>query len=309
MKANTFLGLNAKVLPLIRIVSGMIILIIFIGLPSLSFAQEQEETTLSEIEQNAAKLMEEGHPENALEIYLYYEREIILRNWDRLQIDLLHNEAVASYQSGKLAETAAYAKQLYILEPTPWRNELKRDIETLIEHMLYHEYPDMTFQRGQASNYALWESVHRYSQAELRTTFLLSWSVVFLFIIAAYLAKKHKKAQIFLLCAVAMSLMFTITMVIFNILHYTTSNMHFGVIENNLTLHTEADYSSKTLPPNAFIPGMTVEILSTIPGWVKVMRIDGETAWIRAEDLYILRGKGDNHPAHFDESSKGNSSI
>lgn len=309
MTLNPFLWPNAKAQPIIPKVLSIIILYMFIWLPSPCSAQSQELADLAGIEQNAAKLMEEGHPENALEIYHHYEREIILRGWDRLQIDLLHNEAVASYHSGKLAETSAYAKQLYILDPTPWRDELKRDVEMLIEHRLYREYPDMTFQRGQASNYALWESVHRFSQAELRTVFLISWSVLFLFIMAAYLLKKHKKIQIFILCVIAMSLMFTITMAVLNILYYTTSSMRFGVIENNQALHTEADYDSQILPPNAFIPGMTVEILSTVPGWVKVMRIDGETAWIRAEDLYILRGKGDNHPAYFIQSSKGDSNF
>ena len=309
MIIHNSLKLNAKTMSLILRVFSIIIINMLIWLPSQSFAQMQEKTDLAGIEQEAAKLMEENHPDNALEIYHYYEREMILQNWDRLQIDLLHNKAVASYRSGKLAETVAYAKQIYILEPTPWRDELKRDVEMLIEHKLYHEYPDMTFQRGQPSNYALWETVHRYSQTELRTAFILSWSILFLLILAAYLLKKHKKIQMFFLCATAMSLIFTITMAVFCILHHTTSNMHFGVIENNQALHVEADYDSKTLPPNAFIPGMTVEILSTIPGWVKVMRIDGETAWIRAEDLYILRGKGDNHPAHFIPPSKEDSST
>ena len=169
----------------------------------------------------------------------------------------------------------------------------------LIEHSIYHEYPDTTFQRGQASSYALWESVHRFSKAELRFTLIMAWSVLFLFIIAAFLLKKNKKIQIFLSCSIVMCLIFTMSMAVFNILHSTTGTARFGVIENSSNLHVEAEFDSKTLPPNEFLPGMTVEILSNTNGWVKVMRIDGETAWIRAEELYILRGKGDQQHAHF----------
>ncbi len=283
------------------------ILILLWGLiliPSYSVAETSGEADLAEIEQNAADLMAEGHPENALEIYHYYEREIVRQNWDRLQIDLLHNKAVASYRSGKLAEAVAYAKQLYILDPTPMRYELKHDIEMLMEHRLYHKYPDMACQRGQSAKYALWEGFHRFSQTELRTALLISWSVLFLLITATYLLRKRKKIQIFFLCKTAMCLIFTIPMIVFNIMYDSTSKTRFGVIENGRALHTEADYDSKILPANAFFPGMTVEILSTVPGWVKVMRIDGETAWIEADDLYILRGKGDNHPAHFVRPSK-----
>ena len=272
----------------------------FLLWPVQVMAQTTEsEPTLAELEQAAAKRMEEGHPENALEIYHYFERMMFMEKWDRLQKDVLHNKVVASYRAGKLAETMAYAKQLYILEPSSERSELIREIEMLIEHKVYHAYPNTTFLRGQASDYALWESCHRYSRAELRVVFLFSWSVLFFLIIAAYLFRKHKKVQVFLLCCIAMSFVFTVIMAGFNILHSTTSHTRFGVIENSFNLHVEADYDSKTVAPTEFIPGMTVEIVANIPGWVKVMRIDGETAWIGAEDLYILRGKGDNHPAHF----------
>ena len=273
--------------------------------PSLSVAEPgRPRPTLEEIEQRATKHIEEGNPEIALEIYRYYEREMTLENWDRLQKDLLHNMAVASYRSGKVGEALAFVKQLYIIEPTPERAESMRNIEMLIEHQIYHKYPDTTFQRGEASNYALWESVHQYSQAQLRLTLIVAWSVLFLFIIASYLSRKHKKIHIFLSCGTAMTFIFTAIRGGFNVVHSTTNQTRFGVIEDGVTLYTEADYDSKPVGPAEFIPGMTVEIVTTVSGWVKVMRIDGEMAWIRGENLYLLRGRGDNHPAHFMPSLK-----
>ena len=278
--------------------------LLFFVFPTPGHAQPSN-TVLTDLEQTAASLMKDGHPVNALEIYHNYERVMVLKHWDRLQIDVLHNKAVASYRAGKLAEAMAYAKQLYVIAPSQEHATLVRELEMLIEHKIYQEYPATTFQRGQASNYALWESMHRYSEAQFRIDLILSWSSMFVFMIAGYLLRKYKRLHIFFTCAVAICTLFTIIMVVFNILQYTTGKTQFGVIENNLALRAEADFDSKILPANEFTPGMTVEILATIPGWVKVMRIDGKTAWINAEDLYLLRGLGDQHPAHLVKPSKG----
>ncbi len=275
---------------IIRIlVSAFIIYFVCID---LSYADSDNDMGLEMLEQMASEQINSGYPDVALEVYRQYENNMLEEGWSGLQPDLLKNQAIAAYRVGRYGECMAYLKQLSIVDETLEIREMISELQTLIEHRVYQKSPNLAFVRGNGNEYSSWKMTHQFSENYIRIC--LMGCLTCFFILASFMVIFRKRRAIFYIFLAISVVMFIFSCGI-GLLWYcwkSTDELQFGVLLDDFTLRVEPGIESKIIEDRAFVPGMTVNILSTVPGWVKVGRVDRVVGWVENYNCYLLRGDG-----------------
>lgn len=261
-----------------------------------AFAQTQE--NLQSLEAQALQYLNEDNPERALELYQQYEYLMPKEGWSFLQPDLLNNQAVAHYRAGNLGEAMAYLKQLYILEHTPEIEEKIQELQRLIEHRVYQHAPNTAFVRGQSNKYITWETAHRFSKMELSITGFILWTLFFLSIGIFFIVRRLKKSKPVLITFISVWCILIAGTSMFYLQYRQTDDMAFGVLKQTQSLRQNPGYDAPHIQDPAFVPGMTVAIIASVEGWIKIRRMDGVSCWVDIHDLYLLRGIDEECSAH-----------
>ena len=245
------------------------------------------------LEQTAQNLLEAGKPKDAIGIYHLYELQMVEEGWDMLQPDLLSNLAIAHYRAGDLGAAMANLKQLNILDHSAKVESEIQDLQMLIEHQTYQIAPNTAFVRGHSSDYWLWESVHRFSSAQLDRVLLLVWSLLFLSVGVFLLVPGLKKSRVVFVCLVGTLTIFVMGLGGVRFQHHRTDDQLYGVLMDTSSLRHKPGYEALKVDDPAFVCGLTVSVVSSVEGWLKIERSDGVTAWMDVNDFYLLRGVGD----------------
>ncbi len=269
------------------------VFVLSMSISSIGYAGTPEAFSLKALEESARHQIQEKRPDIALEIYHQYEKKMIEEGWTALNEDLLMNQAIAAYQAGVLGESLAYLKQLEMIRDDALTHQMETEIQTLIEHEIFKKYPNHAFIRGDSDSFVEWENTHKFTQTEARITMLSLLSLFLLMVCGIVIFRKRSRIlTAFFVCLSIVMLLCLTESVIFLDHQKESDSSVFAVVLDDFEMHTEPDKSSAHLPKNAFIPGMTVQIINALPGWVKVMRMDGETGWMESHACYVLRGVG-----------------
>ena len=293
-----------------------VVLFLFGGILSApaAFAQNDAGTQdamaqLESIESLALKRIEEGDYLRALELYRQYERLIPSAGCSYLQEDLLFNQAIAAYHAELYGEAMAYLKQFVILGESTEKRQVQQELRSVIEHRFYQKNPNMLFVRGESQDYVLWETYHQYSEAEVQYLLFGVWCVLFILLAVIYLSWNHKRFKRLLITAVVFAITIVLFLMVFAYRRFRTSSMMYAVVTSIDMLRNEPGENAPPPSDDGFIPGMTVMVVSQVPGWALVRRVDNVTAWIPNHDLYLLRGKGEQKSSAIEdvETSDGHS--
>ncbi|MBQ9816680.1 MAG: hypothetical protein IJM59_04325 [Proteobacteria bacterium] len=280
-----------------------IFLIIFVLFPLDIWAQDktepEEPESLENLENLARRQFDEGKPEAALELYRRYEKQMIEEGWDALQFDVLVNLATASYRSERLGEAMGYVKQLSIFRGVNV-NKYIDELQMLIESRVYQKNPATKFIRGNSSDYTYWETAHRFSRAELHLAFFIIWCCIFLILTGYMVWGRSSRFRAIFIDLLVMSGLFLLIAGALLIAQKRTEDMKFGVLTEVSSLRTELGSDETGNLDGSFIPGMTVKVISHVPGWVRVERSDGALVWVDVHDFYLLRGWGEQHSAELE---------
>lgn len=275
-----------------RLIPFVITIALFIFTAPFAYAQDVS-PKLSELEQAAKKRLDEDKPQDAIGIYHQYAYQMVEEGWAALQPDLLTNLAIANYRAGNLGAAMANLKQLSILKDSPKVDDEIKDLQMLIEHRAYQNAPNTAFVRGQSRDYLLWESVHRFSRSQLNMAVIFVWSLLFISLGAFLIIPALKKSRVIFGILISTWMIFVICMGIFTLQHRMTDDQIYGVLMQTSSLRHEPGYEAAPVEDPAFVPGMTVSVISSVEGWIKVERMDGVTCWMDVNDFYLLRGVGD----------------
>ncbi len=288
-----------------RIIPIVVIFVHFIVCLSISFGEEaadsikiepEDETqvSLEALEDLASSLVSSGNPSGALDVYRRYEIQMVEEGWSEQQPDLLLNEAVAAYRAGQFGLSMALIRQHYILSRDSTVREAIEEIQMLIEYRVYQKSPNTAFVRGQSDDYMRWESVHYYSAQENRVILLVIWSSIFIVLgLVLFVVRiSRRRSILLLLLMIEIVLLFSYGGI--SLRHSMTEGMRFGVLTDVSSLRTTPGMMGTKYKDDAFVPGMVVGIVTSVPGWVQVRRVDGVTAWLSNAEVYVLRGKGES---------------
>lgn len=270
------------------------VLFLSLFLYSTGYAGTPENFSLQTLEDSARRQIEDKRPDIALDIYRQYEKEMIDKGWDALNADLLRNQAISAYQAGLFGESLAYLKQLIMIGDNEQNRQMLNEVQTLIEHNIFQKFPNHAFVRGDSDNFIEWKYSHKAPCQNIKLMVLFSFSIFCLMTsLAIILRKRGRGVKIILISLTLLALLSSIENYAFYSHWKNSDNLSFGVLLDTLDMRTEPDKTGTLLPQNTFIPGMTVQIVATVPGWVKVIRADGETGWAETGNCYLLRGVGE----------------
>lgn len=288
-----------------RILSIVVIFVQFLVCTSICFGGQATETiqskpneeahvSLEALEALAGSLVSSGNPSGALDVYRRYEIQMVEEGWSEQQPDLLVNMAIAAYRAGKFGLSMALIRQHYIWSRDSTVREAIDEIQMLIEHRVYQKSPNTAFVRGQSDDYMRWEGVHYYSAQEIRVILLVIWSSIFIVLgIFLFVARiSRRRSLLLLLLIIEIVLLFSYGGI--SLRHSMTEGMRFGVLTEVSSLRTTPGMMGTRYKDDAFVPGMVVGIVTSVPGWVQVRRVDGVTAWLSSAEVYVLRGKGES---------------
>lgn len=253
---------------------------------------------LLELEQTAKNLLHEDKPKKAVGVYHQYVLRMTEEGWSTLQPDLLNNLAIAHYRAGNLGAAMASLKQLSIVKDSARvQNEID-DLQMLIEHRAYQTAPNTAFVRGQSSDYLVWETVHRFSGAQLNAAVIMVWTLLCCFVGLYFMIPKLRKSRFIFGMLMAILSIFMVCIGMFTFQHYQTDDRLYGVLMKTSSLRHEPSYDAPRVEDPAFVPGITVGVVSSVEDWLKIERMDGVTCWMDSHDFYLLRGVGDSRSAH-----------
>ena len=276
----------------------------FLLLPACGFAQSNtppqpdqilpeeinapQANSLASLEAKAQKFLADNQPVRALEVYQYLENTLTEDGWDTLQPDLLYNQAIACYRAGKTGTAIGYLKQLNLLQPSDEISAQIHELQMLIEHNVYRKAPGTMFVRGESNDFATWKLMQQFSMSSLHIGILIAWTC--LFVLVALLILKHQNSRLRLILVTTMIL----TGLVLGLLGFMVFQKHrveplqFGVLTGTDSLRA-APVNGPLIEDKAFVPGITVRIVSTTGDWLQIERFDGIRAWLSSNDLYRLR--------------------
>ncbi len=274
--------------------------LILISLPLLAFATP-DTTGLDDLEGLALRQMEAGKYEPAHELYLSIEGELPKRNLDIQNETLLMNEAISAYLGNRPGWAVAHLQQLNVLNHSDETWQMAEEIQSLIEHRIYQKAPNTEFVRGESQAYTKWAMTHHYTETQVILLFLAAWFILFVCLSSLFVVRRGTRKFRTALWLSGISLVLTMASGLLVLQRHQTDDLRFGVLLDNVKVYSSPVVESASLMDNGFIPGMTVSLMTSIPGWTKVARFDGTTGWVRSEDCYLLRGKGDQRSWRIEE--------
>ena len=260
------------------------------------FAEANEDVhggEIAELEALAQRQMEDGKYAPAHEIYLSIESELERKNLSILNEQLLMNEAISAYLGNKPGWAAAHLQQLYILNHSPETWQMAKEIQSLIEHQIYQKSPNTEFVRGESQAYTKWSMTHHYTETRVTMYFFAAWFTLFIVLSMLFIFRRGTRRFRTAIWISGICLVLTLGSGLLTYQRHQTDELRFGVLLDNAKVYSSPIKDSAPLKDNGFIAGMTVSLMTSIPGWTKVARFDGATGWIRSEDCYLLRGNGE----------------
>lgn len=238
--------------------------------------------TLQRIEDEALQHFQNGDIAAACHGYAQLEQRMIAEGFAPRQPDLLFNQSLCAVHAKQYGTAIAYLKQANLLRRDDETTDAIEKLTRYIEHGVYQTAPDTRFVRGTSDRYDRWEATHALSEVDYIHIFLVLWGVLFalltgILILNALARPISRKicAAVFLLWTICLAIACTAVL-----MRRAAASDAYGVV------------TAITNPPDsAFIPGLTVRILSESDGMSLIQRADGVTCRIPTQNLYPLRGK------------------
>lgn len=280
----------------------IISIILLISIPISAHAcQDIVNPELEALEELANRQMEAGNYEPAHAIYLSFESELKKRGLNILNESLLMNEAIAAYHGSKPGWGVAHLQQLHILNHSEDVWQMSEELQSLIEHRIYQKAPNTEFVRGESEAYSKWAMTHHYTETRATIYFFIAWFSFFIVLSTLFIFQRGTRRFRTSLWISGIFLVLTMASGLLLYQRHQTDELRFGVLLDNAKVYSKPIIDNPPEENNGFIAGMTVSLVTTIPGWTKVARFDGAVGWVRSEDCYLLRGKGDQHSWRIEE--------
>lgn len=244
-----------------------------------AFAQSDD---LNRLENAALQHFQKGDIVAACNDYVQLEQRMLAEGFAHLQPDLLFNQALCAVHAKQYGTAIAYLKQANLLRRDPETTDAIEKLTRYIEHGVYQTAPNTRFVRGTSDRYDRWEATHAFSDVDYIHLFLVLWIILFalltgMLILNALARPISRKicAAVFLLWAIGLAIACTGVL-----MRRDAANDAYGVVT-----------AISNPPDSAFIPGLTVRILSESDSMSLVQRADGVTCRIPTQNIYRLRGK------------------
>ncbi len=256
---------------------------------TLSFAEDYPSVSILEIENQAFQEFKDGAYQRASQSYDQLRILLHQEHYSAFQPDLLYNQALTHYHMGNPALALAEFKQAYLLTNDEIYQTYIDQLQELLELRAHKAAPNTVFMRGDSDEYMYWSIVQYYPHENLRWAEFITLCLIFA-LISGIIKIKKKSPRILMGILLSYFIVFYTILGIISGIQLYTAKMSFAVVLDADIIRNEPRNEAAPMQhESAFLPGITVQVISKHDTWMLIQRMDGLTAWIPSEGLYPLK--------------------